>query len=301
MMTPFLDHVIFTLKKFRLIGDRARIKKTLQIVEDLLPVFNAPYDVQHVPMYLGFLIALNSESSRYTFTDDEIATLQHYHQQLSGWDVTDVPMLRQPFPQSEKQHVAKTLLKIRQVLTDKIQAPIRESSLIILERDPTSCEPLIWPQEVVVVLDHLRSPYNVGAITRTMECVGLNRLISVGYTPRLDSRQVQRSAMGCDAWMEVEYVDDGVAALQHLKSRNFGIYILETVFPSLSMFELDRTIFDDRNIAFVVGNEEFGVDESIIAVADQLLHIPTFGKKNSLNVSIAFSIAIYQIWATIFS
>jgi 23S rRNA (guanosine2251-2'-O)-methyltransferase len=52
-------------------------------------------------------------------------------------------------------------------------------------------------------------------------------------------------------------------------------------------------------IALVIGNEEFGVDESLVALADQLLHIPTFGQKNSLNVSIAFSIAIYQFWAAL--
>jgi tRNA G18 (ribose-2'-O)-methylase SpoU len=293
--------VIFTLKKFRLIGARARIKKTLQIVEDLIPIFQSPYDLQHVPTYLNFLIRLNAEVSRFQFTEEELTQLEAYCQQLKQWDPDDVPRLRQPFSSSEKHQTAKTLLKLRQVLNDKIQAPIRESSLIILERDATSCEPLTWPQEVVIVLDHLRSPYNVGAITRTMECVGLNRLISVGYTPRLDSRQVQRSAMGCDAWMNVEYADDGVMALQHLKEHDFKVYVLETVFPSRSMFELDKAVFGDHNIAFVVGNEEFGVDESIIAMADQLLHIPTFGKKNSLNVSIAFSIAIYQLWATLFS
>ncbi len=293
--------MVFTLKKFRLIGDRARIKKTLQIVEDLLPVFIAPYDLQHIPDYLAFLITLNPEASKYQFSEDEIAALHDYSDRMSHWDLTDVPALKQPFSSADKQRVAKLLLKIRQLLNDKIQAPIRESSLIILERDPSSCEPLVWPQEVVVVLDHLRSPYNVGAIMRTMECVGLNHLLSVGYTPRSDSRQVQRAAMGCDAWMHVDYVDDGLAALQRLRENNFTICVLETVFPSRSMFELDSALFSGRNIAFVVGNEEFGVDESIIAMADELLHIPTFGKKNSLNVSIAFSIAIYQIWSAIFS
>ena len=209
--------MIFTLKKFRLIGDRARIKKTLQIVEDVLPFFSAPYDLQHVPTYLTFLLTLNPEASKYQFSEDEIVALQGYRNRLNVWDLTDVPALKKPFSSTEKQRFAKILLKIRQLLNDKIQAPIRESSLIILERDPSSCEPLVWPQEVVVVLDHLRSPYNVGAIMRTMECVGLNRLLSVGYTPRPDSRKVQRAAMGCDAWMNVEYVDDGLDALQRLR------------------------------------------------------------------------------------
>lgn len=291
----------FTLKKYRLIGDRARIKKTVQIIEDVLPTFTAPYDLQHIPTYLGFLMTLNPEASRYQFSEQQLGALQGYYDALTRWDVADVPALKQPFSSAEKQEFARLLLRVRQVLNDTIQAPIRESSLVVLERDPSSCEPLVWPQEVVVVLDHLRSPYNVGAITRTMECVGLHRLLSVGYTPRLDSRQVQRSAMGCDAWMTVEYVDDGVTALEQLREQNFGIYALETVFPSRSMFEVDSGVFGGRNIAFVVGNEEFGVDESILAMADELLHIPTFGKKNSLNVSIAFSIAIYQLWSAIFS
>jgi tRNA G18 (ribose-2'-O)-methylase SpoU len=132
-----------------------------------------------------------------------------------------------------------------------------------------------------------------------MECVGLQRLMSIGYTPRLDSRQVQRSAMGCEKMMDVEYVQDGVAALKTLQQQGFKIYVLETIIPSRSVFQLNSSFLKEDNIALVVGNEEFGVDESIIAIADQLLHIPTFGKKNSLNVSIAFSIAIYQFWSVL--
>ena len=130
-----------------------------------------------------------------------------------------------------------------------------------------------------------------------MECVGLYRLINVGFTPRLDSRQVQRSAMGCEKSMTVEYVQDGVAAIKALQEQNFTVFVLETIIPSQSVFHLEGVLIEEGNIALVVGNEEFGVDESIIAIADQLLHIPTFGKKNSLNVSIAFSICIYQFWS----
>lgn len=291
--------MIFTLKKFRLIGARARIKKTLQIIEDLIPVFRAPYDLQHLPGYLGYLVTLNPETKHFRFTDEELCQLSQYRDRLSQWDPNDVPALRHPFPPREKRQVIKTLLQLRNLLNDKIQAPIRESSLIILERDATECEPLVWPKEILIVLDHLRSPYNVGAITRTMECVGLNRIVSLGYTPRLDSRQVQRSAMGCDALMDVEYAQDGVETVQALQGQGFSIYVLETIIPSHSVFELETCLPSSDKIALVMGNEEFGVDESIVALADHLVHIPTFGKKNSLNVSIAFSIAIYQFWSTL--
>jgi tRNA G18 (ribose-2'-O)-methylase SpoU len=207
--------------------------------------------------------------------------------------------LRQSVPAQQQRKITKELMELRYLLSDKIQAPIKEASLIVLERDATQSKPLIWPGEIVIVLDHLRSPYNVGAIIRTMECVGLQRLMSIGYTPRLDSRQVQRSAMGCERVMNVEYVQDGVAALKILQQQGLNVYVLETIIPSRSVFQLNSSHLKGGNIALVVGNEEFGVDESIIAIADQLLHIPTFGKKNSLNVSIAFSIAIYQFWSVL--
>lgn len=291
--------MIFTLKKFRLIGARARIKKIIQILENLIPHVQSPYDLQHLPTYLDYLVTLNPETQDFRFTDDESDRLKQFRKQLSQWDPTNIPALRQPFSVQEHRQVFKLLMELRYLLSDKIQTPIRETSLIVLEHDATAREPLVWPNEIVVVLDHLRSPYNVGAIVRTMECLGLSRLISIGYTPRLDSRQVQRSAMGCELVMNVAYVQDGVAALKTLQQQGFKIYVLETIIPSRSVFQLNVSLLSESKIALVVGNEEFGVDESMIAIADQLLHIPTFGKKNSLNVSIAFSIAIYQFWSVL--
>ena len=294
------DFVEFTLKKFRLIGTRARIKKTLQIVEDLIPTFHTLDDLQPIPQYLDYLITLNSGPSHVRFTEAELQQLAHVRDQLRHWQAAAPHGLRQPLPKPEHRRVAKVLMQLRYLLSDKIQTPIKEAGLIIFERDATEAEPLIWPQEVVIVLDHLRSPYNVGAIIRTMECVGLRRLISFGYTPRLDSRQVQRAAMGCEQDVEVEYADDGLAVIERLRQQGFKIAVLETIMPSQSVFALDPAQVQADKLALIVGNEEFGVDEALIAVADHLLHIPTFGKKNSLNVSIAFSITIYQVWAAMF-
>jgi tRNA G18 (ribose-2'-O)-methylase SpoU len=325
--------VIFTLKKFRLIGARSRIKKTIQIIEDLIPVFQSPSDLQIIPTYLDYLINLNPETRNFRFTEDELRHIRQFRNQLSHMALPtpdpsqadsgltgkatpnpsqegnapplpppqggNIAVLRQQFPASQKRKITKVLMELRYLLSDKIQAPIKESSLIVLERDATQSKPLAWPKEIVVVLDHLRSPYNVGAIIRTMECVGLHRLMSIGYTPRLDSRQVQRSAMGCERVMNVEYVQDGVTALKALQQQGFKIYVLETIIPSRSVFQLNSSRLNEGNIALIMGNEEFGVDESIIAIADQFLHIPTFGKKNSLNVSIAFSVAIYQFWSAL--
>lgn len=292
--------MIFTQKKFRLIGARARIKKVFHIVEDLIPAFQTPTDVEIIPTYLDYLVSLNSEAKSFRFSASELDQLVDFRYQLVQWLPEDAPSRREPFSGQRRREIAKLLLKLRHFFAQKIQQPLKESSLIILERDMPPPEPLVWPQDVVVVLDHLRSPYNVGAVLRTMECVGLHRLISLGYTPRLDARQVRRAAMGCDAMADVEYADDGVAAINALREQQYQIYVLETIVPATSVFELPPNLGQDAPIALVIGNEEFGVDESIIALADHLVYIPTFGQKNSLNVSIAFSIAIYQFWSAVF-
>ena len=291
--------MLFTLKKFRLMGARARIKKVIRMLEELLPQFQSPYELQPLPTYLDYLLTLNAETQNFRFTADELEQLKQFRRQLARWDAANIPALRQPFADAERRPVFKELMELRYLLGAKIQAPIRETALIVLERDATERQPLVWPQEIIVVLDHLRSPYNVGAIVRTMECVNLRRLLCLGYTPRLDSRQVQRSAMGCEARMNAEYAADGVAALKALQQQQFKVAVLETIIPSCSVFHLDSSRLRAEKIALVIGNEEFGVDESLLALADQLLHIPTFGQKNSLNVSIAFSIAIYQFWAAL--
>ncbi|GAK53953.1 putative tRNA/rRNA methyltransferase [Candidatus Moduliflexus flocculans] len=292
--------MIFTLKKFRLIGQRARIKKLFHLLIDLIPTFKTPADLETLPLYLDYLITLNAETTAFKFTEQELGQLTQFQQALTRWIPEDASTRRRPFSEEEKRHIGRTLIELRYLFAEKIQQPIREASLIILERDVPPKEALVWPQEIVVVFDHLRSPFNVGAVIRTMECVGLHRVISVGYTPRLDSRQVQRSAMGCDTAMNAEYVDDGVETVKRLKEHGYQIHVLETIIPSTSVFELQPLVQQRQPIAFVIGNEEMGVDESIVALADHLLHIPTFGAKNSLNVSIAFSIAIYQYWQAVF-
>ncbi|MCP4397234.1 MAG: RNA methyltransferase [bacterium] len=292
--------MIFTRKKFRLIGARARIKKIFHILVDLIPEFSVPADLEILPDYLDYLLTLNPEAKSFQFDGPELEQLEQFRQQLVRAIPEDVQRRKEAYPTEERRQVAKVMLDLRHFLAEKIQQPIKESSLIILERDLPPTEPLDWPKEIVVAIDHLRSPYNVGAVVRTMECVGLHRLISIGYTPRLDSKQVKRSAMSCETEMEVEYVEDGVEAVKKLKDDGFQIYTLETIVPSTSVFEFQPLLQSAEKIALVIGNEEMGVDETIIAISDQLIHIPTFGKKNSLNVSIAFSITIYQFWAAIF-
>jgi 23S rRNA (guanosine2251-2'-O)-methyltransferase len=144
---------------------------------------------------------------------------------------------------------------------------------------------------LTVVLDSIRSAFNVGGIFRTAECFGVERLILCGYTPLPDQPQVKKAALGTDARLAWRYEEEILSAIKQLKSSGITCYALETVAGAPTLAE---TVFKFP-AALVLGNERFGLNPEVIAACDGVVRIPLFGLKNSLNVVSAFTIAAYEI------
>ncbi len=140
---------------------------------------------------------------------------------------------------------------------------------------------------MVVIADNLRSAFNVGAIVRTSEALGLEAVWLTGYTPTPDEDKTARTSMGTESsiqWQSLPRVSDGI---QRAKEAGYTVVALETAAVSES---LDNFIWPER-VALVVGNERFGLEADILKQVDRVLKIPLYGVKNSLNVGIAFGIA----------
>lgn len=144
---------------------------------------------------------------------------------------------------------------------------------------------------VIVILDNLRSAFNVGAIFRTSECVGISEIALCGYTPLPNQKKVQDSAMGTDKLIKWKQFPSILQAIEHYRSKEYLIYALETTTNAESIF---KTEFK-KPIALILGNEALGISEDILKICDKIVEIPVFGMKNSLNVGIAFSICAYEI------
>jgi len=142
-----------------------------------------------------------------------------------------------------------------------------------------------------VLLDNVRSLYNVGSIFRTSDAVGVEKIYLCGITGKPPRSEIHKAALGAENSVAWEYFEKPVEIIQKLKTRGYQIVILEhTDQPQL---------YFDAKIKFpmclVVGHEITGISDEVVDLADKAIEIPMFGIKQSLNVSVAYGIAVYEI------
>ena len=145
--------------------------------------------------------------------------------------------------------------------------------------------------KLILILPNIRSGHNVGAIFRTADGAGVDKLYLTGYTPCPPHPQVDKVSLGAEKWMPWEYRKLTGKLLKELKQMGYTIVALEQTKHSQDIFSWQPTF----PLALVLGNEKTGVSKSLLKYCDQALEIPMRGKKNSLNVSVATGIAIYHI------
>lgn len=138
-----------------------------------------------------------------------------------------------------------------------------------------------------IVADNIRSAFNAGGIFRTADFFGAERLVLCGYTPTPDSPQVRKTALGADLATPWEAVGDVRDAIDALRAEGRAIYALETADGARDI----ATFVPRLPCALLLGNERFGLDPDVVAMADAVLEIRSHGLKNSLNVVSAFAVA----------
>ena len=164
-----------------------------------------------------------------------------------------------------------------------------ESLLPVREGDDSSAERKTFP--IVLVLDHLRSAFNVGSLFRSGECLGVEHIHLVGYTPTPDDKSVQKTAMGTDQWMEWTQHDQMSDLTAELKTQNYQLVALETCKGAKTL----REFVPIGPVALFAGNERFGLSQDLIQQMDAVVEIPMCGGKNSLNVANSVSVALYDL------
>ncbi|MGE5364305.1 MAG: RNA methyltransferase [Bacteroidota bacterium] len=145
---------------------------------------------------------------------------------------------------------------------------------------------------VYVLLDSIRSNYNVGSIFRTSDGAMIEKLLLCGYTPHPPKKEILKTALGSTESVSWEYVKDPVEAVLKLKSEGVSICALEQTTKSRKYFDLPAQSFP---LCMIVGNEVTGVQQPLIDLCDFSLEIPQFGIKQSLNVAVAYGIAVFEL------
>ncbi len=145
---------------------------------------------------------------------------------------------------------------------------------------------------VAAVLADVRSIHNVGAMFRTADAARLQHLYLCGITGTPGNRALHKTALGAQDTVPWSHHADAAALVDSLRLQGYTIAAVEITDAPTPLPALMAHHFP---LAFVVGNEVDGVDDTLVARADLALELPQFGAKHSLNVSVAFGIMAYDL------
>lgn len=164
--------------------------------------------------------------------------------------------------------------------------------------------------ELVLVLDNIRSTYNVGAILRTAEGFGVSRVILSGYTPRVHDgsllphlrdkldHEIHKTALGAEDMLDIYSCGDIFQELNNYKKDGWQIIGLENNIDVGTIYKLNSDEFRSRlsdKVVLVLGEEVNGISTSLYELIDLFVEIPMKGQKESFNVSVAAGIAMYGL------
>lgn len=145
---------------------------------------------------------------------------------------------------------------------------------------------------LVVVLDDVRSMYNVGSVFRTSDAFRVEKICLCGITSTPPHPEIHKTALGAEDSVSWQHYDTALEAVTELQKAGYTVFSVEQAEGSTSLpsFHAER----GRKYAVVMGNEVKGVHQEVIDASDGCLEIPQFGTKHSMNVSVTTGIIIYH-------
>jgi 23S rRNA (guanosine2251-2'-O)-methyltransferase len=158
--------------------------------------------------------------------------------------------------------------------------------------------------QLVILLHNIRSAYNVGSILRTADAAAVKRVICTGTTPypalkndlrdpvakNRNNREIAKTALGAETSVSVEYKNDAMEIIADYKRNGWMIYGLEKTAGASDITKAQLSTPD----LLALGSETEGLPQHLLDECSEVLEIPQFGQKESLNVSVAAGIAIYR-------
>ena len=146
--------------------------------------------------------------------------------------------------------------------------------------------------EIVLILDNIRSRENVGSIFRTADAAGISMMYLCGITPMPPHPKIEKASLGAEKTVPYKHIRDTWRLVTELQKVGYEVVALEQTKQSENIFKFKTK----KKIVLVVGNEVDGVSKSVLKRVNKKISIPMYGKKESLNVSVAVGIALYTIW-----
>lgn len=146
-------------------------------------------------------------------------------------------------------------------------------------------------QPVHVVLDNIRSAYNVGSMFRTADACAVEHIHLCGMSAHPPHPKIEKTALGAHEYIPWTYYERTTRVLEALHERGVPVIAIE-----VAPHAVDHTAFDwPKPVAVVFGNEVTGINDRVMRRCDAAVKIPMLGYKNSINVATAFGVILYEI------
>jgi tRNA G18 (ribose-2'-O)-methylase SpoU len=145
---------------------------------------------------------------------------------------------------------------------------------------------------IIVLLDNIRSMNNIGSVFRTCDAFNVEKLLLCGITATPPHREIQKTALDATLSVHWEYHENPAIIIQQLKAEGYISIAVEQTDESLML--QDIAIKPDDKILLIFGNEVNGVSDEVLEHCDVSLEIPQYGTKHSLNVSVCAGIVIWE-------
>tara|TARA_B100000963_G_scaffold148258_1_gene129027 strand:+ start:2581 stop:3108 length:528 start_codon:yes stop_codon:yes gene_type:complete len=145
---------------------------------------------------------------------------------------------------------------------------------------------------IVVLLDDVRSLNNIGSVFRTCDAMAVKKLYLCGITAKPPHREIRKTAIGASESVEWEYQKNAEEVILKYKALGYQIIAIEQTSKAVS---LENFHFSNRKVVLIFGNEVNGVNQNLINISDLSIEIPQWGTKHSLNISVSTGIILWTI------
>jgi len=146
---------------------------------------------------------------------------------------------------------------------------------------------------IIVVLENIRSAYNVGSVFRTADAFLVEAIYIIGYSAKPPHKEIKKTALGAEETVNWRHFSTTTEAISQLREEGYTIYAIEQAEGSRALQTLAPAL--DEKIAVVLGNEVTGVEQSTILLCDACVEIPQLGMKHSLNIATAAGVVLWEL------
>jgi len=148
---------------------------------------------------------------------------------------------------------------------------------------------------LIIILDNIRSLNNIGSVFRTADAFLIEKIFLCGITATPPNKDIRKTALGSTESVEWEYREDTLELVQELQSKSIKVLSIEQAENAKMLHDYKTS--KGETYALVFGNEVKGVSQEVVSAGDEVIEIPQYGTKHSLNISVSAGVVIWDFWS----